>query len=254
MQIAMNSTLSQSQEQENPSMKEQKLRIIDWFPGVLIHPVKLFRGIDRRGPKLEDWMLPVLALVFLSLIVSGLDLVSESFASIRNSMDDTASIALHRYTLEFDGANKALSTALTLLSSPVVLVITIMAGAAVIWIIGLIAAPKKLSFKACLSIAGVHQLVAFIAAVLMLIIIPIRGSACSFRIDRIFQIDPENALLAFLAGIQLFTIFKFVIVMIGLYVFGRMTKTRAMLTALAVLIVIVTIGLTVLPATLVKYM
>jgi Yip1-like protein len=207
-----------------------------WFPGVFIHPVKLFQRIDERGPRSADWIVPTLVTIALSFTGAALAATIDSFAASLHDLEETASAVLRHSALVLQEDIGSVSPLGFLLLYPIIAPIGIWFGAAFCWLLAFVSTQRSVSFRECLSILGAMTVVRIMGDLLSLLVTLISGTAFSFNINELLTFDLVGWPAVLAEALQPFAVYQFAVLLIGLYVFGAMTKKRAILTGTALIL------------------
>ncbi len=219
------------------------LRFSDWFPGVFLHPVRLFAGIRTRGPRHSDWLIP-LSILFLLLAVVMFGIVSSVrlFGNLDEVIQDTSTILLPNTNFSPVDVLQRLSEVsfgqalVAILSSPILLLAGILFKAFIIWVFVKLIVSRDFPFKASLSILGVITIVSITAIVLKFAFFAIAGYPAPLSLAGAFDVVKMGPMYLLLSNINPFSIYKIILIGLGVHYLVDAKVSRSFLAAMVILV------------------
>lgn len=219
------------------------LRFSDWFPGAFLHPVRLFTGIRKRGPRHGDWLIP-LAILFLLLTVVIFSIVSSVrlFGNLDEVIQDTSTILLPNTNFSPVDVLQRISEVsfgkalVAILTFPVLLFVSILFKAFIIWVFVKLLISRDFPFKASLSILGVITIVSIAAIVLKFAFFAIAGYPAPLSLASAFDVGKMGPMYLLLSNINPFSIYKIILIGLGVHYLVDARVSRSILAATVILV------------------
>lgn len=200
-----------------------RLTFWDWFPGVFTNPKRIFMAMKHRGPRVQDWMVPVIICSIVFTVALLFIYISGNVEYLPNGS---------KYSTQDDPETPFIYF-ISFLLFPIVSAIGLFLYGFALWIAGHITLQRSFPFLLALSIFSVPMIVKFVGVALTYSLSAILQTHLRFDVANVLNMGEGGVLSTLLQQFEVFNLYGLFLLGFGIYITTGTSKKRAALTVIA---------------------